>query len=241
MHHRLEIPKALKRDVTCEEQAGGLADAALDSDAESSSCDVADDELSGMFEAQERQDIDPGSMLHEKTKKLRDRVWGMWLEYGARIVAEPALTLCRFAARSRFDAETLWVDLRRGQDLAKRRCLVFLRYYTRKSTKRRPVLGKSETEKVRTVNCAVTLEDVWSALVQVADVKVMQPRRDADPEKAEFWMLKRRRGGGHIEPADAIAKVSISSSTSGRGLFTNSRPDNPKTRARSGLKSRADL
>lgn len=45
----------------------------------------------------------------------------------------------------------------------------------------RPCLGPSEWEQVRTVNSAAILEDVWAALVSMADRHVMDPKRKEDP------------------------------------------------------------
>lgn len=76
-----------------------------------------------------------------------------------------------------------------GINTAKAFCKTFLTEYVRHSEAYRPILGPEEWEKVRTINCAVTVEDVWAALVRVADEKVMQPKREADPEKRAYWTL----------------------------------------------------
>lgn len=78
---------------------------------------------------------------------------------------------------------------------------------------KRPCLGAEEWQEVRTVNCAVTLEDVWAALVRNADEYVLKRKRGEDRERAHLWSLhySSRDKGFRSSPAYEIGQVGLSS------------------------------
>ena len=78
---------------------------------------------------------------------------------------------------------------------------------------KRPCLGAEEWQEVRTVNCDVTLEDVWAALVRIADDYVLKRKRTEDRERAHLWSLRysSRDKGSRSSPAYEIGQVGLSS------------------------------
>lgn len=113
--------------------------------------------------------------------------------------------------------EKIWVDLCHGETnkVAESYCQSFLRAYVEFSRVWRPSLGPNEWEVVKTVNHAVTIEDVWSALVRNADTKVLQVKRTEKFEETGQWPTelelryssrdKNKRGN----PAYRIAQVTL--------------------------------
>lgn len=55
--------------------------------------------------------------------------------------------------------------------------MIFLTAYVKANTIDRITLGTDEVETVRTINTGTTLQDVCAALVKVADIRVMDPKR----------------------------------------------------------------
>ena len=43
---------------------------------------------------------------------------------------------------------------------------------------------------MQTVNCTVTVEDVWAGLVRNADMKVLKPKQRKDQSQAHIWVLR---------------------------------------------------
>ncbi|GJN67144.1 hypothetical protein PLICBS_001168 [Purpureocillium lilacinum] len=114
----------------------------------------------------------------------------------------------RFAERINAHPEDTWLALCIGSDDAKARCRAFLESYVRTSMVKRPCLGAEEWQEVRTVNCAVTLEDVWAALVRNADEYVLKRKRTEDRERAHLWSLRysSRDKGSRSSPAYEIGQ-----------------------------------
>ncbi|EWY99425.1 hypothetical protein FOYG_03470 [Fusarium oxysporum NRRL 32931] len=107
-------------------------------------------------------------MSKPRQKELED-LWTQWEKYTVQVKLQP---------------EKPWIDICTGMDnQAKRHFQTFLREYVRKSVMLRPCLEPAEYEPVQTITCASTLEDIWSDLVRIADIKVIQPRRQRDPWK----------------------------------------------------------
>lgn len=77
--------------------------------------------------------------------------------------------------------------------------------------RQRVTLGPEEVVTRRTINSAATLEDIWEALVNVADQKVMAPKRVADRKNASFWSLtySSQVKSSTEKPAYQIARVSL--------------------------------
>lgn len=70
------------------------------------------------------------------------------------------------------------------------RCLVFLEHFVMQSVTWKPVLGPEEWVQQPTIQSAATLQDVWAALVKVADDMVMQPKRIKDENgQGVIWSL----------------------------------------------------
>lgn len=140
--------------------------------------------------------LDSSAFEHEKTTARRERVWQRWLAYAEKLS---------------FDAHQTLLDLRVGEGKAVACCHAFLKHYAQFSTVWRPCLGPEEWREVRTVNTAVTLEDVWAALVQGAEQNVFLPKRAGmKASDAAFWHLTLSSGRqNNNNPADAVAKVCI--------------------------------
>jgi hypothetical protein len=115
-----------------------------------------------------------------------------------------------YATNNKFDPLNIWVDFLEGSDLARAHCKIFLRLYLQKSIRQRVTLGAEEVITKRTINSAATLEDIWEALVNVADQKVMAPKRVIDRKNASFWSLtySSQVKSSLDKPAYQIARVS---------------------------------
>ncbi|KAK4089442.1 hypothetical protein Purlil1_6011 [Purpureocillium lilacinum] len=155
-----------------------------------------DDILAVALEALDHYDnnpIDDSEFLADKTKRYLQEIWSQWLRFAERINAHP---------------EDTWLALCIGSDDAKARCRAFLESYVRTSMVKRPCLGAEEWQEVRTVNCAVTLEDVWAALVRNADEYVLKRKRTEDRERAHLWSLRysSRDKGSRSSPAYEIGQ-----------------------------------
>ncbi|KAK4082114.1 hypothetical protein Purlil1_11337 [Purpureocillium lilacinum] len=155
-----------------------------------------DDILAVALEALDHYDnnpVDDSEFLADKTKRYLQEIWSQWLRFAERINAHP---------------EDTWLALCIGSDDAKARCRAFLESYVRTSMVKRPCLGAEEWQEVRTVNCAVTLEDVWAALVRNADEYVLKRKRTEDRERAHLWSLRysSRDKGSRSSPAYEIGQ-----------------------------------
>jgi hypothetical protein len=79
------------------------------------------------------------------------------------------------------------------------------------STVIRPCLGPEEWREVRTVNCAVTLEDVWAALVRNAHTIVLKPKRLENRSEAALWnpRYSSRDNASRNRPAYEVGQASL--------------------------------
>ncbi|CAG9950870.1 unnamed protein product [Clonostachys rosea f. rosea IK726] len=127
------------------------------------------------------------SVIYEpsaKTKARHDRIWNAWEQW---------------ATQMGVPVEQTWLDLALQNDGAMNHCQAFLASYFEAYTKQIVIHGPGETEIVRRVNSAKTMRDYWLALVRVADLKFMSPKRREFPQQAGFWTLTydpRREGDG---------------------------------------------
>ncbi|EHK48889.1 hypothetical protein TRIATDRAFT_304766 [Trichoderma atroviride IMI 206040] len=131
-----------------------------------------------------------------KTNYYREMVWSKWLIFCEKLA---------------IDSETVFEDLSMDQDSAKNICFAFLHSYVVNSKVRRPCLGPEEWHMVQTVTCAVTVEDVWQALVQNANRKILRPKTKKGGQDSRSWELKfiSRYGGGGVGPAYDVARATI--------------------------------
>ncbi|PTB43847.1 hypothetical protein M441DRAFT_43980 [Trichoderma asperellum CBS 433.97] len=128
----------------------------------------------------------------KKMKAYREKVWTKWL------------TFCEAAGK---DSEKVWIDLSLDKDDAKQTCKAFLHSYVANSVVRRPCLGPEEWEEVQTVTCAVTVEDIWCALVYNANKKILRPKAKKEGESPGSWVLHFSSKYGNCEgPAYDIAR-----------------------------------
>ncbi|KAL7786277.1 hypothetical protein V8C37DRAFT_419575 [Trichoderma ceciliae] len=129
----------------------------------------------------------------KKTDYYRDMVWSKWLIFSKKLEIDP---------------EAPWIDLSLDKDSAKNICFSFLHSYVVNSRVWRPCLGPEEWHKVQTVTCAVTVEDIWSALVQNANRKILRPKTKEGSEDSRRWELNfSTRHGRHSEgPAYDVAR-----------------------------------
>lgn len=177
---------------------------------------VTDDELRDMLKAQEEESEELSTLVAPRTQLFRERVWREWQRYPYSLLqAHLQCTVAHtnkhpsFAERLGFHPESMWIEFRLGQKPAKHRCIVFLKLWAKNGRALRPCLGPDEWEWVRTINCAVTVEDVWAALVNTAEAKVMRPKRESDPMNGAFWTLQynSRSRGSRDTPSHEVAKV----------------------------------
>ncbi len=108
------------------------------------------------------------------------------------------------------DSTDIWLRLCLGNEESRKFCGAFLEWYVRTSKVLRPCLGKKEWEEVCTIRCAVTVEDVWAAVVKRADEVVLKAHRLSLPpnEAAVFSLNFSSRRTTRNGPAYAISKVS---------------------------------
>ncbi|CVK97728.1 uncharacterized protein FMAN_16010 [Fusarium mangiferae] len=129
-------------------------------------------------------------IVSNKVKSLRRRVWDDWVEY---------------IKSSDLDSDKIWKEFCEGSTESIQEFRGFLEYYIVTSTKLVPCLGPEEYEEERTVKSAGTIQDVWCALVHVADEKILANIRQQFPAHKQLYMLKYRTdagGRGHGPAAD---------------------------------------
>ncbi|KAF5725116.1 hypothetical protein FMUND_210 [Fusarium mundagurra] len=133
-------------------------------------------------------------IVSNKVKSLRRRVWDDWVEY---IQSEG------------LDSDNIWKEFCEGSRKSIQEFRGFLEYYIITSTKLVPCLGPEEYEEERTVKSAGTIQDVWCALVHVADETILANIRQQLPDHKQVYMLKYRTdAGGHGHgPAAEVGKV----------------------------------
>ncbi|KAF4448278.1 FluG domain-containing protein [Fusarium austroafricanum] len=118
-------------------------------------------------EVEEEKTLTSLELMSKGRQKELEGLWKRWEDYASRVKIQP---------------EQPWIDICTGNiDWAKRHFQLWLREYVANSIKLRPCLGPDEYEPVQTITCASTLDDVWSDLVCIADIKVLEPRRQLDP------------------------------------------------------------
>ncbi|OAQ60150.1 hypothetical protein VFPPC_10586 [Pochonia chlamydosporia 170] len=114
--------------------------------------------------------------LDPKTRQRRERIWKNWEDLKD---LRPALTLTQRPS----GLTSAWANQTAIFQ-------AFLRQYWEESVTLRPCLGPEEYEKVHTIDCASTIEDVWCMLVNHADDRIMKPKRLQDRKNAGVWSLK---------------------------------------------------
>lgn len=122
--------------------------------------------------------------------------------------------MARYAKRVSVHPYQVWVDLCHGKESATKICQGFLRAYINSSTNLRPTLGPEEWHRVRTVNSASTVEDVWGALVTRVDQLVLKQKRQAcrHPFMTRIYELNfssRHGTSRQNSPAYAIGQVNV--------------------------------
>lgn len=91
-------------------------------------------------------------------------------------------SILRYALSSGCDTEQVWVDVCMGRDeTSTPHFRAFLCEYVKRSVTYRPCLDAREWHEVQTIKQASTIQDVWATLVKAADLKVISPRRKAEP------------------------------------------------------------
>lgn len=96
------------------------------------------------------------------------------------------------------DPDRVWLDLCLNDELAKARCVAFLKAYVRDSEQEFPILvpleetgeEPQETEWRRTLTSAHSLLNIWRSLIAEADATVLLKMRKKDPAKKHTWRLK---------------------------------------------------
>ncbi|KAI8681927.1 C2H2-type domain-containing protein [Fusarium keratoplasticum] len=134
-----------------------------------------------------------GAGLHKKTLALQNRVWTEWTQ---------------FAEAGELDSDETWLQLCAGSHDAVNIFESFLEMYILNSETSVPCLGPDEYKTKRDVNSAATLQDVWSALVRVANDDVLKPFRYQPNANAQHFTLRySTRGGVESGPAGLVGKL----------------------------------
>ncbi|KAL7928806.1 hypothetical protein V8C35DRAFT_332508 [Trichoderma chlorosporum] len=128
-----------------------------------------------MLESLEVNPIQEFDHYSFKRKGYINRLWNEWLEYMKCLDIAP---------------DQVWIDHCLGKDKSKDVCRTFLYRHVLKSEVWRPCLGPKLWHKVRKINAAITLEDVWAGLVKSADLQVLKQKRQENPKEATFWELR---------------------------------------------------
>jgi len=87
-----------------------------------------------------------------------------------------------------------------------------LRVYVETSVRTAAVLKEEENVTVRRVRSVITVERIWSAVVNLADSIVMHRKRLEYPKDAAFWKLSygSQVAGSIDKPAYRVSRVSHS-------------------------------
>ncbi|KAM0347563.1 hypothetical protein ACHAP4_011284 [Fusarium culmorum] len=137
--------------------------------------------------------VDSDSHFSEKVRLLRKRVWREWEEYTQEL---------------EIDSKHSWKQLCESCPGIYREFKAFLAYYIECSHKTVVSLGPEESEQERTVNSASTIRDVWSALVSVANAKVLNDLRIQFPNQEMVYTLRyTTRGGYDAGPAGQVGRL----------------------------------
>ncbi|KAM0270904.1 hypothetical protein ACHAQH_009250 [Verticillium albo-atrum] len=88
------------------------------------------------------------------------------------------------------DPDAIILDLCYNRTSAEDKFRAFLRYYVKTSVQLRPSLGPEEYEWVRDVDSAITVTELWKALVREFDCGFLQTMRRQEPEKVSLYSLK---------------------------------------------------
>jgi hypothetical protein len=95
-----------------------------------------------------------------------------------------------FCRLSGIDSDQVWEDFLLLRDTATEAIKAFLKGYVQNSTQMRIVLDARERVEEPAVRHAVTVVEVWRALISAADSYVMEHKRRAQPKRARFWRLQ---------------------------------------------------
>lgn len=120
------------------------------------------------------------------------------------------IQICRFAKRVNTSPDETGVQLCAGLETAKARFRAFLETYVKTSKVWRPCLGPEEWHIVPTIRHAVTVEDVWAALVRKVNMTVLKQKREENPKLKNMYLLtySSRENTSRIGPAYEIEQVS---------------------------------
>ncbi|KAF5969555.1 domain-containing protein [Fusarium coicis] len=134
---------------------------------------LEDDKQRLQREAEEEVPLDTLQLISEERQKELEELWRQWEKYTAQ--------------QAEITSNQPWIDICTGlDDRARRHFQTFLREYVRKSVTLRPCLTPEEYEPVQTIQYASTLEYIWSDLVRIADIKVIQPKRQLEPSNYQY-------------------------------------------------------
>ncbi|KAI8674512.1 C2H2-type domain-containing protein [Fusarium keratoplasticum] len=137
--------------------------------------------------------LEKGAGLHKKTLALQNRVWKEWTQ---------------FVEAGKLDSDETWLQLCAGSHDAVNIFESFLEMYILNSETSVPCLGPDEYKTKRDVNSAATLQDVWSALVRVANDDVLKQFRYQPNANAQHFTLRySTRGGVESGPAGLVGKL----------------------------------
>ncbi|KAF4468252.1 domain-containing [Fusarium albosuccineum] len=135
-----------------------------------------------------------GVRRHKKTLALEKRVWTDWTN---------------FVELGNLNSDEIWLKLCAGSHEAVQKFQSFLEVYATKSTTRVPCLGPDEYKTKRVVNSAATLQDVWCALIRVANEDVLERFRYQPHSNPHYYTLRysTRRGQAEQGPASLVANL----------------------------------
>ncbi|KAG7110479.1 hypothetical protein HYQ45_014881 [Verticillium longisporum] len=127
--------------------------------------------------------IEDSRKVHRKAEAYRKyarRLWNMFCK----------IVLSKVGPSAASDPETIVLDLCANRPSAEDKFRAFLRHHVKTSMQLRPSLGPEEYEWVREVESAITVTELWKALVRDFDSGFLQIKRREEPEKTSSYSLK---------------------------------------------------
>lgn len=108
-----------------------------------------------------------------------------------------------------FDNAQHWLDFCLGKESAKQKCRGFIISYINQSYVERPCLGPEEWTRVRTLNSAICIRDVWVALLRRVDENILSKKREASGENRWRVLFSSKTSDYFDSPGAMMVKVCL--------------------------------
>lgn len=122
-------------------------------------------------------------------------------------VTKLSIDLARWVDDVKIDNTQHWLDFCLGKESAKQKCRGFIVSYINQSYVERPCLGPEEWATVRTLNSAICVRDVWSALLRRVDENILSKKRETSGENRWRVLFSSKTSDYFDSPGAAIVKV----------------------------------